>query len=212
MSNLHSFVFGPFQENTYIIASSNKECWIIDPGCYGDEERDKLQKFIADQGLKPVKLINTHGHLDHVFGNKFVADTYGLMPVIHPLEKEILAYAPVAGVMYDLPFDHYEGEVIYVEEGDALTLEELSFKVLLTPGHSPGSISLYSATEGILISGDVLFQGSMGRTDLPGGDHSTLIQSIRNKLFPLPEDTKVYSGHGPMTTIGFEKKNNPFLQ
>lgn len=211
MSNIHSFVFGPFQENTYIVSSANKDCWILDPGCYADEERDTLKHYISQHQLHPVKLINTHGHLDHVFGNKFVAETYGLIPVIHPLEKEIFDYAPVAGMMYDLPFDHYEGEITFIEEGEIMKLNELSFEVLHTPGHSPGSISLYNKTDALLISGDVLFQGSIGRTDLPGGDMETLLQGIRKKLFTLPDDTKVYSGHGPETSIGVEKKMNPFF-
>jgi glyoxylase-like metal-dependent hydrolase (beta-lactamase superfamily II) len=211
MSNLHSFVFGPFQENTYILSDAEKNCWIVDPGCYTDTEKQLLKKYLEDQQLKPVKLINTHGHLDHVFGNKFVFDTYGLIPVIHPLEKEVFDYAPVAGLMYDVPFDHYEGEVSFIEEGNKLVLGEQEFQVIHTPGHSPGSISLYNRQSSVLISGDVLFEGSIGRTDLPGGNFETLISSIKTKLLVLPDETVVYSGHGPATTIGAEKTQNPYL-
>lgn len=212
MPNLHSFVFGPFQENTYILSDAQKNCWIIDPGCYTDAEKQLLKKYIEDQQLKPIKLINTHGHLDHVFGNKFVFDAYGLIPVIHQLEKEVFDYAPVAGLMYDVPFDHYEGEVNYIEEGEKMLLDNEEFQVIHTPGHSPGSISLYNQKSGWLISGDVLFQGSIGRSDLPGGNFETLISTIKNKLLVLPDDTVVYSGHGSSTTIGAEKTQNPYLQ
>ncbi len=211
MPKLHSFVFGPFQENTYIISDAQKNCWIIDPGCYTDAEKNLLKKYLDEQQLKPVMLINTHGHLDHVFGNKFVSDTYGMIPIIHPLEKEVFDYAPVAGLMYNVPFDHYAGGVRYVEDGDKLNIDQQEFQVIHTPGHSPGSISLYCAKAGMLISGDVLFKGSIGRTDLPGGNFETLINTIKNKLLTLPDDTVVYSGHGPETRIGVERTLNGYL-
>jgi glyoxylase-like metal-dependent hydrolase (beta-lactamase superfamily II) len=149
--------------------------------------------------------------LDHVFGNQFIAETYGLTLQIHENELPVLDYAPISGLMYNLPFDQYQGEKKLLSEGDEIVLGEDMLSVILTPGHSPGSLSFYSKAQHFVISGDALFHRSIGRTDLPGGNHETLLRSIREKLFSLPEQTKVYSGHGPITTIGEEKKENPFV-
>ncbi len=211
MITVKVFEFSPIQENTYLLYNEAKNCIIIDPGCYTQEERDELYQFIKSNELIPMLLLNTHGHLDHVFGNKFVAETFQLIPHIHPLEKELLAYAPVSGLMYNLPFDHYEGELIYLEAGQSIILDTDELKVLFTPGHSPGSVSFYCEKQNFVISGDVLFKNSVGRTDLPGGNHEILIQSIKNQLLVLPEDTVVYSGHGVKTTIGEEKRGNGYL-
>ena len=211
MITVKVFEFSPIQENTYLLYNEAKKCIIIDPGCYTQEERDELYQFIKSNELIPMLLLNTHGHLDHVFGNKFVAETFQLIPHIHPLEKELLAYAPVSGLMYNLPFDHYEGELIYLEAGQSIILDTDELKVLFTPGHSPGSVSFYCEKQNFVISGDVLFKNSVGRTDLPGGNHEVLIQSIKNQLLVLPEDTVVYSGHGVKTTIGEEKRGNVYI-
>ena len=208
---IKKFEFSPIQENTYLIYNEHKNCIIIDPGCYDDMERSILNDFINENELKPVLLLNTHCHLDHVFGNKYVFDTYQLIPHIHPLEKELLAYAPVSGLLYNLPFDHYEGEVDFLAEGQLIKIDEDELKVLFTPGHSPGSVTFYCEKQNFVISGDVLFRNSIGRTDLPGGNHEVLLQSIKDQLLVLPNDTQVYSGHGIATTIGEEKISNPFL-
>lgn len=212
MITVKVFEFSPIQENTYLLYNEAKNCIIIDPGCYTQEERDELYQFIKSNELIPMLLLNTHGHLDHVFGNKFVAETFQLIPHIHPLEKELLAYAPVSGLMYNLPFDHYEGELIYLEAGQSIILDTDELKVLFTPGHSPGSVSFYCEKQNFVISGDVLFKNSVGRTDLPGGNHEVLIQSIKNQLLVLPEDTVVYSGHGVETTIREEKRGNAYIK
>jgi len=156
-------------------------------------------------------LLNTHCHLDHVFGNKFVAETYGLTLQLHEKEKAVLAFAPTSGLMYNMPFDNYSGEFILLKEGDKISLGKDELEIIETPGHSPGSICFYCSKQNFVISGDVLFQRSIGRTDLPGGDHQTLLKSIRQKLFVLPDETVVYNGHGNSTLIGEEKKYNPFL-
>ena len=212
MITVKVFEFSPIQENTYLLYNEAKNCIIIDPGCYTQEERDELYQFIKSNELIPMLLLNTHGHLDHVFGNKFVAETFQLIPHIHPLEKELLAYAPVSGLMYNLPFDHYEGELSFLEVGQSIILDTDELKVLFTPGHSPGSVSFYCEKQNFVISGDVLFKNSVGRTDLPGGNHEVLIQSIKNQLLVLPEDTVVYSGHGVKTTIGEEKRGNAYIK
>jgi hydroxyacylglutathione hydrolase len=207
-----TFVFSPIQENTYILYNENRECCIIDPGCYFPAEREKLQTEIKNMGLKPVLLLNTHCHLDHVFGNKFVAETWDLQPHFHELEKPLFDLAPKSGDMWQMPFENYSGPLSFIKEGEKVFVGEDALEILFTPGHSPGSISFYYPPGGFIISGDVLFDGSVGRTDLPGGDFDTLVQSIQTQLFTLPDETKVYSGHGKMTTIGFEKMNNPFVK
>ena len=212
MYNVKIFIFSPIQENTYVLSNDKKEAIIIDPGCYGREEEQQLEDHIVSNGLKVRMLLNTHCHLDHVFGNKFAAERWGLKPHIHPAEKPVLDYAPVAGLMWNLPIHNYTGDLVYLNEGDVTGLENEPLEVLYTPGHSPGSISFYSAQDRFIISGDVLFQGSVGRTDLPGGDFDTLANSIRTRLYTLPEETTVYSGHGEPTTIGREMTGNPYVR
>jgi hydroxyacylglutathione hydrolase len=212
MINIQSFTFNPVQENTYVLYNNKDASCIIDPGCYFSNERKKLQDFIDHKNLAPKFLLNTHCHLDHVFGNKFIFDTYGLPLHLHIKEKPVLDYAPASGLNWGMPFENYQGELIFLEDGDLVKLGEDELQVLLTPGHSPGSICFYSKNQQFLIGGDVLFRQSIGRTDLPGGDPETLIQSIRTKLFVLPDEVIVYPGHGEPTTIGFERANNPFLK
>ena len=212
MFHLQTFEFSPIQENTYLLYNEHNDCIIIDPGCYFEEEREMLASFIQSKNLNPVLLLNTHCHLDHVFGNKFVAEKYGLIPHIHPLEKKLLEYAPTSGLMYNLPFDNYTGELAYIDEGSILKVGEDELVAIFTPGHSPGSLSFFCKKQLFIISGDVLFQRSIGRTDLPGGDHATLIRSIKEKLMILPDETVVHSGHGPSTTVIAERNGNPYLK
>jgi hydroxyacylglutathione hydrolase len=212
MLTVKSFTFNPVQENTYILYNEKGECCIIDPGCYFPSERDELKTGIEKTGLTPIMLLNTHCHLDHVFGNRFVHETWGLPLHLHPQEKALLDFAPQSGLMWQLPFDNYDGPLVYLEPGKNITIGDDELEVRFTPGHSPGSVSFYHEAGGFIIGGDVLFNGSIGRTDLPGGDFSTLVNSIQTQFFTLPDDTKVYSGHGPITTVGFEKMNNAFVK
>ena len=210
---IKSFTFNPFQENMYVVYDNTKECIIIDPGCYTEKERTELRRFITSEGLKPVKLINTHCHIDHVLGNKFTSELWDLELYMHKEDLPLLENAGNIGKMYG--FEDYEGSPYpkhFLAQDDTLTFGESSFKILFTPGHAPGHICLYSKENNLLIAGDVIFQRSIGRTDLPGGDHSTLINSIITQLFPLPNETQVFCGHGPSTNLGYEKENNPFLQ
>ena len=211
MLQIKSFVFSPIEENTYVLFNELKECIIIDPGCYFDAEKTALQNFIEKSGLTPKMLLNTHCHLDHVFGNRFVSETYGLTLQLHEIEKQVLAFAPTSGLMYNMPFDNYAGDYILLKEGDTVLLGSDELRVIEAPGHSPGHICFYCAKQNFIIAGDVLFQRSIGRTDLPGGNHETLLKNIREKLFVLPDETVVYSGHGDSTTIGEEKMYNPYL-
>jgi len=212
MLTVKTFTFNPVQENTYVLYNETQECCIIDPGCYFSQERDELKTSIEKTGLKPVLLLNTHCHLDHIFGNRFVHETWGLDLHLHQQEKPVLDVGPASGLRWQLPFENYEGPLIYIKEDANIKLGDDELEVFLTPGHSPGSVSFYHSPGRFVIGGDVLFNGSIGRTDLPGADYDTLIHSIQTKFFTLPDDTKVYSGHGPVTTIGFEKMNNPFVK
>ncbi len=195
-----------------MLYNEQKQCCIIDPGCYFEAERDELKTGIEKAGLTPVLLLNTHCHLDHVFGNKFVHDTWGLDLHLHEKEKPVLDFAPLSGERWQLPFDNYNGPLVYLKEGNFIKIGEDQLEIRFTPGHSPGSVSFYSAADGFIIGGDVLFNRSIGRTDLPGGSMDTLVESIRTQFFTLPDETKVYSGHGPVTTVGYEKANNPFVR
>lgn len=208
---IKSFTFNPVQENTYLLYNETNDCIVIDPGAYYDTEKDEMFGFIKTNSLNPVLLINTHCHLDHIFGNKSAAEKYNLHLRIHQLEKPVLEYGPTSGIMYDLPFDNYTGRIDWIEEGEIIRLGSDELRAIHVPGHSPGSLCFYCERQDFLIGGDVLFLHSIGRYDLPLGDGPALVRNIREKLFVLPEKTVVYPGHGPATTIGEEKKNNPFL-
>jgi hydroxyacylglutathione hydrolase len=207
------FEFSPFAENTYVFWDTQSlEAWIVDPGCYELSEKQKLERFIQEKGLKPVKLINTHCHLDHVFGNRYVFERYGLLPECHEGELTVLKRMPEVCAMYGIP--NAEPSPVpekFISAGEILHLGSTAFSVLFTPGHSPASLCFFAPDEELLIGGDVLFFESIGRTDLPGGHHETLISSIKTELFALPESTVVLPGHGPSTTIRHEKAYNPFL-
>lgn len=212
MAAVVQLTFNPFQENTFIVYDQTKECIIFDPGCLEVHEQEHLAAEIARLGLRPVRLINTHCHLDHVFGNKFVADTYGLALEIHRDELPVLESVPRVCAMYGLPLPEpspMPGR--FIEAGELVTFGHTTLEVRLTPGHSPASLSFYCADSGFVIAGDVLFYESIGRTDLPGGDFDTLIHSIREHYLSLDDATVVYPGHGPATTVGHERVHNPFL-
>ncbi|MCG8575845.1 MAG: MBL fold metallo-hydrolase [Flavobacteriales bacterium] len=210
MIQVHKLTFNPFQENTYVLSDETKECIIIDPGCYEKVERDHLQQFIEGNGLKPVKLVNTHCHIDHVLGNYFVSEQWGLELWMNELDiptlNAIQNYADLYGLGgYQLSPQPSH----FLNGGDKLTFGNSSLDVIFGPGHAPGHLAFYSAEDKFVINGDILFQGSFGRVDLPGGDFATLKKTILEKMFALPDDTVVYTGHGAETTIGTEKESNP---
>lgn len=213
MTVVAKFTFNPFQENTYVVYDETKECIIFDPGCYTETERNELTDFINKKELKPVRLINTHCHLDHIFGNHFIHTQYQLPLEIHQGELVVLQAVPQVSMMYGIPYpDQSPNPGRFIEVGEMIEFGNSRLKSLFTPGHSPASLSFYCEASKFVIAGDVLFQGSIGRTDLPGGNFDTLIASIKTQLMPLPEEVEVYPGHGPKTTIGYEKRSNPFLQ
>ncbi|MBR9922934.1 MAG: MBL fold metallo-hydrolase [Bacteroidetes bacterium] len=213
MASVVGLTFNPFQENTYLVYDQTGECVIFDPGCYDSAEKEILHTYIKEHKLRPVRLINTHCHLDHIFGNADVAKTYDLSLEIHEGELPVLESAPKAANLYGIPMPEMSpAPENFIQEGDEITFGETRLKAILTPGHSPASLSFFCAEDAFLIAGDVLFRDSIGRTDLPGGDHQTLLDSISQKLYPLGDEVVVYPGHGPRTTIGYERKNNPFVR
>jgi glyoxylase-like metal-dependent hydrolase (beta-lactamase superfamily II) len=212
MLTVKSFSFNPLQENTYVLSDEKDACYVIDPGCYFGNERAVLKEYIEEQGLSPRMLLNTHCHLDHVFGNKFVSETWDLPLHLHEKEEPVLASAPEYGEAWELPFENYQGELVFLSPDQPLLLGENKLDILFLPGHSPGSIGFYCAAQDFLIGGDVLFLEGIGRTDLAGGDHHTLFKSIFEQILPLPDKTIVYPGHGESTTIGHERVHNPFLR
>lgn len=211
MLQIAMFTFSPIQENTYLLYNDTGQAVLIDPGCYFQEEKEQLVAFMESQQLRLEILLQTHCHLDHVFGLKWAAEKWQLTPHLHPNEEMVLQWAPASGKMWNLPFENYTGPFNSLQAGQQISLGKDTLKVLFVPGHSPGHVCFYNQAQEVVIGGDVLFQGSIGRTDLPGGSHSQLLDSIRTQLFTLPNETVVYPGHGPATTIGEEKRSNPFF-
>ncbi len=209
MVKVWQFTFNPFQENTYLLAAENGDCAIVDPGCYNQNEWKTLNRAIEENGLKPTLLLNTHCHIDHVFGNYLVQDKYGLSPMISKNEKPVFDTVSQVAGMYGLNYTPSKDPIFYEE--NFIKLGNVEFEILEVPGHSPGHVAFYQNESKLLISGDVLFKRSIGRTDLPGGDFNTLIKSIESEIFKLPDETRVLAGHMEETTVGEEKRFNPFL-
>ncbi len=203
----------PWQVNTIILWDETGECIIIDPGCFDAAEKQQIVDFVTTNGLRPVRLLHTHLHLDHVFGTGFIAEKYNLKPEAHPDDEFFINqtkdYAAQFGVTIE---QNPPGLGGYLNEGEEVTFGNSTLRIIHLPGHSPGGVAFYNENDKILVSGDVLFKDSIGRTDLPGGNLDTLLSNIKNKLFTLPDDTVVYPGHGPDTTIGYEMEENPFFK
>lgn len=209
---IKKFTFNPFQENTYLLIAENNDCIIFDPGMYQDSEIEEFENYISDNKLQPIRLINTHCHLDHICSNKWVADKYSLKLEAHKLEHPNLELSVQAGKLYNTPIIPSPEIELFLDESSSFIFDEKEIKILFTPGHSAGSISFYIESINSIISGDVIFNQSIGRTDLPGGSHQTLLESIEREIYTLPEETTIYSGHGPETNVGFEMKHNPFIR
>lgn len=208
-----SLTFGPFQENTYILVDDNKECAIVDPGCSNSEERAYLKTTIEQRGLNPVLLLNTHCHIDHVFGNAFVAEEWSLDLHAHKLDLPTLEMVPLSCQLYGIPgYIESPKPKVFIDEGDVIEYGNTKLDVIFVPGHAPGHVAFINHDDRVVINGDVLFRGSIGRTDLPGGNHAELERSIREKMYTLPDDYVVCCGHGPNTTIGEEKTGNAFFR
>ncbi|MCB0381666.1 MAG: MBL fold metallo-hydrolase [Flavobacteriales bacterium] len=211
MITIQTFVYNGFQENTYILHDETNEAVIIDPGCYSSAEQAELSKYITNNNLKPVKLLNTHCHIDHILGNNYVCSKFNIELYMHELDLPTLHATTEYGHLYGFTVDKSPEPTHFINDGDKITFGNSSLDVLFVPGHAPGHVVFVHHEQKFVINGDVLFRGSIGRTDLPGGDHNTLIRSIKTTMFALPDDFVVHTGHGPTTTIGYEKKYNPFL-
>ncbi|NCP45633.1 MAG: MBL fold metallo-hydrolase [Flavobacteriales bacterium] len=212
MLNVHIFSFNGFQENTYVLFDETNECVIIDPGCYSVSEQNELTNFIDKKNLTPVKLLNTHCHIDHMLGNNFVAKKYNLGLEIHRDDLPTLLATTEYGHLYGFTVDPSPYPSNFIDETSIISFGNTELEVRFTPGHAPGHVVFINHLQKFIINGDVLFLNSIGRTDLPGGDFETLINSISTQLFTLPDDYTIYTGHGPSTTIGNEKKFNPFVK
>lgn len=211
MLHIKSFTLGFAAENTYIIYADNKSAWLIDPGSKSSGETDYIANFIKEKGLKIEKILLTHAHIDHVLGLQWAFDTFKTPVLMHREEQQILDMFQMSGMRFGFQLPSINVEVKYIKEGDKLTLDDEEFEIYHVPGHSPGSVVYHNTTSKFMFSGDVLFKGSIGRTDLYKGNHDQLIESIKTKLFVLDPETAVLAGHGDPTLIGTEKKTNPFF-
>lgn len=208
---IYKEVFSPIEVNTFIITGDDTSCVVIDCGCYGKTEEKRLADLLSDLRLTPVLLLNTHCHLDHIFGNDFMLDRYGLKAWFHEGENYNLISSPKHAIMFGLTMEAPPEPAGYLADGQIITASGLNLEVIAVPGHSSGGVAFYSREDGIIFTGDALFAGSIGRSDLPGGNHEQLMNNIRTRLFTLPPATVVYPGHGPETTIGEEMRSNPFF-
>ena len=209
---VHTFVFNPFYENTYVLYDDSRAAVIIDPGCYEGYEQQELIQFIKDTNLKPVAVWNTHCHIDHVLGNAFCKRQFQI-PLLVPIgEKAVLDAVPAYSSNYG--FQKYEPAEVdqWIDAPSTLSFGNTELEVILAPGHAPGHVMYYHKPTAQLLAGDVIFKESIGRTDLPGGDFVTLEKSIKTVVYTLPENVVIFPGHGPTTTVGHEKQFNPFVR
>ena len=213
MITVKQFYFNDLRECCYVLSDESKECVIVDPGISRTREGERLQQYIAENNLKPVKLLCTHGHFDHVMGNRFITDTYGIPTYIHPADKDLLKVAKATSQLFDIHIEDPSLDTVDINEGDEVTFGISSLKVISTPGHTWGSVLFYSPESKICITGDTLFAGNCGRTDLPEGDSRAMCDSLVGKVARLiPHDTTIYPGHGPDSTMLEELAHNPYLR
>lgn len=206
------FTFNSFSENTFVLWDETKECLIVDPGMMDESEDVMLFDFIRDEGLKPVLLLNTHCHIDHILGNSATIDKYKIELLAHKNEVTMIERAPSASMMWGIPYRESPLPNRFIDEGDTIRFGNTVLQIIFVPGHSPGHLAFINHEEKLIIGGDVLFNGSVGRVDLPGCNATDLVKSIQEKLYSMPDDYVVYPGHGPETTIGAEKQNNMFVR
>ncbi|MGI9651390.1 MBL fold metallo-hydrolase [Chryseobacterium sp. RLHN22] len=212
MFQIKPFIFNFASENTYLLFNENKNAWLIDPGNMNENETHTILNFITENDLKIQKILLTHAHIDHVLGLQWAFDTYKVPVTMHQDDKEVLDMFQASGMRFGFELDHIHVDIKFVNEGDEIDFDGEKFKIYHVPGHSPGSILYHNENQKFMISGDVLFEGSIGRTDLYKGNYEQLIEGIKTKLFVLDDETQVFSGHGNPTTIGFEKRHNPFFK
>ncbi|UOE38897.1 MBL fold metallo-hydrolase [Chryseobacterium oryzae] len=211
MLNIQAFVFNFASENTYVVYNENKNAWLIDPGNSTQQETDAIEKFISEKQLKIQKILLTHAHIDHILGLQWAVDTYKVPVLMHKEDQEVFDMFQISGMRFGMQLNHIKAEIQYIDENSELDFDGEKFKIYHVPGHSPGSVVYHNENGKFIISGDVLFEGSIGRTDLYKGNYGQLIEGIKAKLFVLDGETQVFSGHGNPTSIGFEKQHNPFF-
>ncbi len=210
MLQIKKFTFNAFQENTYVVFDETNEGVIIDPGCYSKEETQQLDAYIESSGISVKWILNTHCHIDHVLGNYYTKEKYRVPLLIHQNDLPVLQAVKSYASNYCFPLYQEALPDSFITEGGHIIFGNTTLDIIYLPGHAPGHVGFYNAANKVILSGDVLFYGSIGRTDLPGGNFDTLINSIHQKLFVLPDDVIVHAGHGQATTVGKEKTSNPF--
>ncbi len=211
MIEIKKIVFNDFQVNTYFIFDETGEALVVDPACYGDDDEQRFLNFVEENNLNPVKIVNTHPHIDHIVGNEFVKTIFSAKLVGHPAGVEFFNNATTMALALGFNMEKADKPDIYVEEGDTIDFGNSKLDVIYTPGHADGSISLIVKEKKAVVVGDLLFAGSIGRTDLPTGNQELLLESVRKKIFTLDKEYKVLSGHGPETTVGLEMETNPYF-
>ena len=211
MITVKTFICNPFQENTYILYDETGECVIVDAGCYGPDEQGKIDSFIAENSLKPVKLLNTHGHIDHIAGIDYLSKKYGVELYLHADDVDNINRSATMGAAWGFNIEVPTCKVNFIEGGNLITFGNSTLKVIELPGHTKGGVGFYNDEQKMIMVGDTLFRGSIGRTDLPGGDYETIIRSIIKNLLPLGDEVRYYSGHGESSTLGHERRYNPFV-
>jgi len=212
MIKIKKFVFNAFMVNTYLLSDETGECILIDAACYGPEEESEIRTFVAGNNLKLVRNLNTHCHIDHILGNSFIAQVYKVNPEYHENSVPVLLGIRHIGTSFGFEINHIPEPKRFLKDNETIRWGDSSLRVFFTPGHAEGSVCFYNEDQGFVITGDVLFKDTIGRTDLPSGDFDQLMNSIKTRLFTLPADTTVYPGHGPETMIGYEMENNPFIR
>lgn len=212
MIQIKKFVFNPFQENTFVLYDETKEGIVIDPGCYETHEQEQISNFLKSEQINLVKLVYTHCHVDHILGNNYIAKTYELKPQLHKAGLPFFENGHKQGEMYGFSMEPSILPERFIDHNDIIKFGDSELKAVYTPGHVDGSICLVCQDQKFVITGDVLFKDSIGRTDFPTGDFDLLMKSIHTELFTLEDDFAVYCGHGPETSIGYEKVNNPFIR
>jgi glyoxylase-like metal-dependent hydrolase (beta-lactamase superfamily II) len=212
MISIHKFIFNSFQVNTYLLIEDSGDCIVVDAACYDTREEQKLKDFIVRNNLNVIRNLNTHCHIDHILGNRFIAETFGVYPEYHEASLPFLLTAGEIGKSFGFTIKELPAPANFLKDNEKIQIGSSILQVFYTPGHADGSVCFYCKEQGFVITGDVLFRDTIGRTDMITGDFDVLMKSIREKLFTLPDDTVVYAGHGPETSLGYEKLNNPFIR
>ncbi|MCQ2144807.1 MAG: MBL fold metallo-hydrolase [Bacteroidales bacterium] len=212
MKGARIYRFNDFQSNCIVLWDAAGKCVVVDPGFIDKEEKAELYDHFREEGLTPEKIFLTHGHFDHIYGVAELVKDYGIPVYMAPQEKELVAAQGQSAALFGLPKPDCSFETVDIADGEIVSVGDMNFKVIATPGHTPGGVCWYEEKAKLILTGDTLFAGSIGRTDMPGGDYDAIIRSLLEKLMQIDGDVDVLPGHGPYTTIADERTKNPFLQ